>query len=160
MESANNHQLTYYVALAAPAARAPAEGTEAFMRPEIGFTPAWFHGHCGIDFSRRWHEEPDYRLETHTIMREQISRHNAEERIKAVCGGMLSVCGRSRNHGKQASSDVCAANDHWVGQSPGQPGFRWKPSAHWPSGNQWTITSNRGRGNPDFADHAAGAPDG
>ena len=44
------------------------------MRPEIGFTPAWFHAHCGIDFSRRWHEDPDYRLEAYAIMRDEIRR--------------------------------------------------------------------------------------
>jgi len=74
MKSPNNHQLKHYIALAAPATRAPIEGTEAFMRPEVGFTPAWFHEHCGIDFSNRWHEDPDYRWQAHPIMREEIQR--------------------------------------------------------------------------------------
>ena len=74
MKSVNNHQLKHYIALAAPATRAPAERTDAFMRSEIGFTPAWFRTYCGIDFSRRWHEDPDHRLQAYAVMREEIRR--------------------------------------------------------------------------------------
>jgi len=67
-------QLRYYIALSAPPTRAPATGTEPFLRPEVGFNPNWFHVHCGIDFSRRWHEDPQYRLATIRIMAGEIRR--------------------------------------------------------------------------------------
>lgn len=54
--------LRYYISLAAPPTRAPFRGDEAFLRPEVGFNPSWFHYHCGIDFSERWHQDPEYRL--------------------------------------------------------------------------------------------------
>jgi len=44
------------------------------MRPEAGFNPSWFHKYCGIDFSRRWHEDPDYRLQSYQVMRDEIRR--------------------------------------------------------------------------------------
>jgi len=67
-------QLRYYIALAAPPIRAPAEGNEAYLRPEVGFNPNWFHRRCGIDFSERWHTDPVYRRETIRIMAEEIRR--------------------------------------------------------------------------------------
>lgn len=74
MNAQGHSQLRYYIALSAPSTRAPARGDERFMRPEVGFTPSWFQKHCGIDFSQRWHEDPDYRWESHTRMRDEIHR--------------------------------------------------------------------------------------
>jgi hypothetical protein len=42
-------QLRYYIPLAAIPGRRPADGTEPYLRPEVGFNPNWFHVHCGID---------------------------------------------------------------------------------------------------------------
>ena len=67
-------QLRYYIPLAAIPGRRPADGTEPYLRPEVGFNPNWFHVHCGVDFSRRWHEEPAYRLETLHVMATEIRR--------------------------------------------------------------------------------------
>lgn len=44
------------------------------MRPEVGFNPSWFHKYCGVDFSRRWHEDPDYRLQCHRLMSDEVRR--------------------------------------------------------------------------------------
>ena len=63
--STHTHQLRYYIALSSPPTRCDADGTEPFMRPEVGFTPRWFHEFCGIDFSETWHEDTDYRLKAH-----------------------------------------------------------------------------------------------
>jgi hypothetical protein len=63
-----------YIAPAAPARRRPAEGNEAFMRPEIGFTPKWFRSSLGIDFGRKWHVEPAYRRQTVVDMRGELRR--------------------------------------------------------------------------------------
>ena len=71
---ANGHQLRYYIALGAPPTRTPADGTEPFMRPEVGFNPSWFHKFCGVDFSKRWHVNPDYRLECYRLMTDEIRR--------------------------------------------------------------------------------------
>ena len=70
----NDHQLRYYIALGAPPTRTPAEGAESFMRPEVGFNPSWFHKFCGVDFSPRWHTDPDYRLQCHRLMTDEIKR--------------------------------------------------------------------------------------
>ncbi|HXK58739.1 MAG TPA: hypothetical protein PLP42_02500 [Acidobacteriota bacterium] len=69
-----NKQLIYYIALSAPPTRTPATGEEPFLRPEVGFNPSWFHLHCGVDFSERWHLDPDYRLRCHELMTREIRR--------------------------------------------------------------------------------------
>ena len=51
-------QLVSYIAPGAPATRRPAEGNEPFLRPEIGFTPAWYRQHLDIDFGERFHTRP------------------------------------------------------------------------------------------------------
>jgi hypothetical protein len=64
-----SRQLISYIAPAAPATRRPAGGDEPFLRPEIGFTPAWYRQHLEIDFGARWHTDPAYRRETVAAMR-------------------------------------------------------------------------------------------
>jgi len=44
------------------------------MRPEVGFNPSWFNKYCGVDFSHRWHSDPDYRLQCQRAMSEEV-RH-------------------------------------------------------------------------------------
>ncbi len=73
-EEKKARQLRYYIALSAPPTRTPADGCEAFMRPEVGFNPSWFHKYCEIDFSRQWHEDPQYRLHCHEKMSEEVGR--------------------------------------------------------------------------------------
>jgi len=70
----DNYQLRYYIALGAPPTRTPADGTEPFMRAEAGFNPSWFHKHCGIDFSQRWHQDAGYRFESLEKMRQEVHR--------------------------------------------------------------------------------------
>jgi len=70
----NNYQLRYYIALSAPPTRTLADGTEPFIRPEAGFNPSWFHKFCDVDFSQGWHQDPDYRLESHERMSEEVRR--------------------------------------------------------------------------------------
>lgn len=84
MASTESHQLRYYIALSAPPTRCEADGTEPFMRPEVGFTPRWFHTHCGIDFSERWHEDPGYRLQAHERMSAEIRRRFPGRNIGGV----------------------------------------------------------------------------
>lgn len=67
-------QLISYIAPAAPATRRLAEGNEPYLRPEIGFTPQWFHQALGIDFGERWHIDPAYRSETVHVMRRELQR--------------------------------------------------------------------------------------
>jgi hypothetical protein len=81
---ANNHQLRYYIALSAPPTRAPADGAEPFMRPEVGFNPSWFKKYCGVDFSHRWHNDPDYRLESYQLMSDEIRRRFPGRNIARV----------------------------------------------------------------------------
>ena len=73
-DGAPSHHLRSYIAPAAPATRAPCDGTESEMRVEFGFTPRWFRARCGIDFSERWHRDPLYRRETQVVMRKELNR--------------------------------------------------------------------------------------
>ena len=67
-------QLVSYIAPGAPATRKEARGDELFLRPEIGFTPNWYHMRLGIDFGRRWHCDPSYRLETRVQMAKELKK--------------------------------------------------------------------------------------
>jgi uroporphyrinogen-III decarboxylase len=67
-------QLVSYIAPSAPATRRPARGDEPFVRPEIGFTPAWYRAALGIDFGERWHRDVAYRRETVLAMRAELRR--------------------------------------------------------------------------------------
>jgi len=75
------HHLISYIAPAAPATRRPAGGKEPSMRPEVGFTPAWFRKNLPIDFSRRWHTDPAYRRETVMAMRSELTQRFPGTRI-------------------------------------------------------------------------------
>jgi hypothetical protein len=77
-------QLRYYIALSAIPGRRSADGAEPYLRPEVGFNPNWFHVHCGIDFSRRWHEDPAYRLDTIRTMAAEIRRRFPGHAIGSV----------------------------------------------------------------------------
>ena len=74
MNPNHQNQLRSYIAPAAPATRAPCDGTEPNMRIEFGFTPRWFHEHCGIDFSEQWHLDPFYRRETLVAACKELNR--------------------------------------------------------------------------------------
>jgi hypothetical protein len=67
-------ELISYIAPGAPATRRPAGGGEPFLRPEIGFTPAWYRQHLPIDFGERFHRDPDYRRQCIVRMREELRR--------------------------------------------------------------------------------------
>lgn len=68
------HLLRSYIFPAAPATRCPCDGTESEMRIEFGFTPRWYHKACGVDFSERWHLDPEYRRDTVVAMRQELNR--------------------------------------------------------------------------------------
>lgn len=68
-----SHRLRSYIAPAAPATRAPCDGTESPLRIEFGFTPRWYRRHCGIDFGERWHTDPRYRHTTGVLMRQTLN---------------------------------------------------------------------------------------
>jgi len=67
-------QLISYIAPSAPATRRPAKGDEPLLRPEVGFTPQWYHEAVGIDFGQRWHVDVRYRHETVVAMRHELQR--------------------------------------------------------------------------------------
>ena len=54
------------------------------MRPEIGFTPAWYRQHLDVDFGRRWHTDPAYRRETVVAMREELRHRFPGTRIGRI----------------------------------------------------------------------------
>ena len=77
-------QLISYIAPAAPATRQPFYGELPFLRPEIGFTPNWYHQALGIDFGKRWHTEPAYRRETTIAMRTELRRRFPGKHIGGI----------------------------------------------------------------------------
>ncbi len=68
------NQLRSYIAPGAPATRRPCDGTEPPLRIEFGFTPRWYRARLGIDFSERWHLDPQYRRETVVAMKQELNR--------------------------------------------------------------------------------------
>jgi hypothetical protein len=74
-------QLISYIAPAAPATRRPATGDEPFLRPEIGFTPAWYRQYLEIDFGERFHTDLKYRREAVVAMRELLRNKFAGRQI-------------------------------------------------------------------------------
>ena len=68
-------QLRSYIAPAAPATRAPCDGSEGPLRVEYGFTPRWYRARCGVDFSERWHTDALYRAST--VLRMRAALHEA-----------------------------------------------------------------------------------
>jgi hypothetical protein len=83
-KSTETCQLISYIAPAAPATRRPATGEEQFLRPEIGFTPNWYHSAIGIDFGRRWHTDPVYRRGTLLEMRSELRRRFPDTEIGGI----------------------------------------------------------------------------
>jgi len=92
-------QLISYIALGAPATRRPATGSLPFLRPEIGFTPNWFHQLLGIDFGEKYHTNPGYRKQSLLKMREEIDNrfpgnkigiHESETRD--ILTGLYGAC--------------------------------------------------------------------
>jgi hypothetical protein len=67
-------QLRAAIPIAGPARRELADGSEPPLRAVLGFEPRWFHLRCGVDFSIRWHREPEYRRETLTRMLRELRR--------------------------------------------------------------------------------------
>ena len=70
----NTAQLISYIAPGAPATRRPAAGIEPFLRPEIGFTPAWYRQHLDINFGQFFHTDPACRRECVVKMRAELKR--------------------------------------------------------------------------------------
>jgi hypothetical protein len=69
-----SHQLRYYIAPGAPPTREQADGSEPFLRAEVGFTPQWYHHYCGLDFGERWHSDPDLRMKGWERMSAELRR--------------------------------------------------------------------------------------
>ena len=74
-------QLISYIAPGAPATRRPARGDEPFLRPEIGFTPAWYRQHAAIDFGERFHTDAAYRRDCVRLMRRVLKERFPGTRI-------------------------------------------------------------------------------
>jgi hypothetical protein len=68
-------QLISYLAPAAPATRREADGHEAYLRSEVGFTPAWYRQHADLDFGERFHCDARYRRECVLQMRGLLNQH-------------------------------------------------------------------------------------
>ncbi len=77
-------QLISYIALGAPATRRPATGDLPFLRPEIGFTPKWYHKVLGIDFGVKWHTDPAYRKQSAIAMRNEVDRRFPGNKIGRI----------------------------------------------------------------------------
>ena len=67
-------QLISYIAPGAPATRRAADGNQPFLRPEIGFTPAWYRQHLDLNFGARFHTDPVCRRDSVVKMRNELQR--------------------------------------------------------------------------------------
>ncbi|HUT36392.1 MAG TPA: uroporphyrinogen decarboxylase family protein [Planctomycetota bacterium] len=76
--------LISYIAPGAPATRRPMDGDEPYLRPEVGFTPKWYHQALGIDFGERWHADSAYRRGTVVAMRAELHRRFPCTRIGRI----------------------------------------------------------------------------
>jgi hypothetical protein len=76
--------LISYIAPGAPATRRAAMGDEPYLRPEIGFTPAWYRQHVDIDFGERFHTDPAYRRESVVAMRRTLQQRFPGTRIGGI----------------------------------------------------------------------------
>ena len=101
MRNSVRRQLVSYIAPAAPATRRPAEGNEPFLRPEIGFTPAWYRQHLDVDFGRQWHADPATRRDSALQMRQlldgrfpgvQIGRMTKDDAPPDLLTGAFGAC--------------------------------------------------------------------
>ena len=66
-------KLRNHIPIAGPARREPADGTESPFRVSLGFEPAWYSRRCEVDFGERWHRDPEYRHETLTAMKGELT---------------------------------------------------------------------------------------
>lgn len=78
------NQLISYIALGAPATRRPATGELQYLRPEIGFTPNWYHKNLNIDFGEKWHTDPAYRKQALAQMLDEIDRRFPSNKIGRI----------------------------------------------------------------------------
>jgi len=111
-------QLISYIAPAAPATRRPAEGDEPSLRPEIGFTPAWYRQHLDIDFGEPFHADPKYRREAVIAMRKllqsrfpgtQIGRADSPDPPLDLLTGVFGTCSVAAIYGVP----IMYAADNW-----------------------------------------------
>jgi len=100
--------LISYIAPAAPATRRPAAGDEPFLRPEIGFTPAWYRQHLDIDFGEPFHTDPRFRRAAVIAMRAllrsrfpgtQIGHANSSDEPLDLLTGVFGACSVAAIHG-------------------------------------------------------------
>lgn len=92
-------QLRSYIPIAGPARREAVQGNEPVVRPVLGLEPRWFHLRCGVDFSQRWHTDPDYRAATLAHMLAELRQafpsapqwHGPAERHTWTLGGCYGV---------------------------------------------------------------------
>jgi hypothetical protein len=111
-------QLISYIAPGAPATRRPADGTEPFVRAEIGFTPAWYRQHLEIDFGRPFHTDPEYRRNAMLAMRRllctrfagvPIGRADSVEEPLDLLTGVFGACSVAAIYGVR----IVYAADNW-----------------------------------------------
>lgn len=111
-------QLISYIALGAPATRRPARGKLPYLRPEIGFTPNWYHQALGIDFGKDYHTNPAYRREAILRMREEVDRRfpgnkigkmDDQEGTLDLLTGLHGACSIASMFG----ASIRYANDNW-----------------------------------------------
>lgn len=118
-------QLRSYIPIAGPARREAVDGTEARVRPVLGFEPRWFHLRCGADFSERWHWDPVYRAGTLAVMLGELRKafpeaeqwQGPDERHLWTIGGCYGVTVIPRLFGMEVQYEV----DRWPVLLPGAP---------------------------------------
>jgi len=115
-------QLISYIAPGAPATRRPATGKLPYLRPEIGFTPNWYHKSLGIDFGEKFHNDPVYRKQSLAAMRNEIDNRfpgnqigkNGDDATPDLLTGLFGACAIAAIYGVpiRYETDQWPVNEH------------------------------------------------
>jgi hypothetical protein len=125
----NDYRLRNHIPISGPATREPCCGDETDLRVSLGFTPRWYNKRLDIDFSERWHIDPEYRYMTLLKMKAYLNNIfpnvpyfnvNIENGIEKTCATISGV------HGAMLVSliyglEVVYGPDIWPSANPEKP---------------------------------------
>jgi len=116
-----NYAMRNFIPIAGTGCREAYTGGEAPFRATLGFTPRWFAERMDVDFSEKWHRDPQYRYETLQIMQKMLHAHfpsieafqpQVEEGIDYTCATINGVEG-SKIILKAYGQTIHYAHDDW-----------------------------------------------
>ena len=100
MKSGTNKQLRGYIPPSAPLNWEPVTGNEPGLRVGVSFTVNWFYERIGVDYTERYHTDPEYRYENLKKMKKHLEKsfpgiayfREHDESEFATLSGIFGVC--------------------------------------------------------------------